>query len=134
MSIAEGVDELTPLQVADLGEHASQKGVACDVERNTETQVTGTLVHLARELSVCGDVELGEDVAGWKSHLWEGRRVPGCHEDSPAVWVFFQLLDERGQLVHSLSLVVVMHGLVLSPEVPPLEPIHWAKVPLFTLC
>ena len=72
-------------------------------------------------------------MAGRKSHLWEGGRVPGCHEDSPAIRVFFKLLDERGQLVYSLSLVVVMHGLVLSPEVPPLEPVHWAKIPLLTV-
>ena len=47
MGIAESVYELASLQATDLGKHASQKGVACDVERNTEAQVAGALVHLA---------------------------------------------------------------------------------------
>ena len=59
MGVAEGVDEFTALETANLGKHASHQGVAGDVERHSEAQIARTLVHLAAELVVSADVELG---------------------------------------------------------------------------
>lgn len=133
VGITESVDELTSLQSTDLGKHAGQKCVARDVEGDTEAQVARTLIHLAAELVVGGDVELGQDVARRKRHLGEGRWIPSGHQNPTTGWITFQLIDNGLKLVNSLSLVVVMHRTVLSSEVAPLEAIDWAKVPLLAI-
>lgn len=46
VSVSKGVDELTALETTDLGEHASQQCITRDIEGNSKTQVTRSLVHL----------------------------------------------------------------------------------------
>ena len=55
--------------------------------------------------------------------------VPSRHDDSSVVGLGLDGVDDPCQLVHPLTSVVRVHVLVLGPEVSPLEPIHWAKVP-----
>jgi hypothetical protein len=57
--IAQGVNKLSRLEVGDVGDHVSEKGVACNVERYPEAQIGRALVQLARQLAL-GDIKLKE--------------------------------------------------------------------------
>lgn len=46
VSVSKGVDELTALEAANLGQHASQQSITRDIEGDSKTQVTRSLVHL----------------------------------------------------------------------------------------
>ena len=76
---------------------------------------------------------MSQDVAGWEGHFRQSGGVPSCHQDASAVRIVFQLVYDGLQLVDPLTLIIVMHGLVSRPEMPPLEPIYGAKVPFLPL-
>ena len=61
--VAEGVDELSRLKVADLRHHHGQERVAGDVEGHAKKAVGRTLVELQREFPFA-NVELEEGMAG----------------------------------------------------------------------
>ena len=66
----------------------------------------------------------------WRQgHLWECSWIPGCHEDPSAITIVLQLVDHGLELVDTLAFVRVVHSLVLSPEVSPLEAVDWTEVP-----
>lgn len=62
---------------ANLGDQASQKRVAGDVEWNTEAHVARALIHLAGQFAV-GHVELTKHMARRQSHFLERSGVPSC--------------------------------------------------------
>ena len=95
MAVTHRVDELSSFEAADLSQHASQECVRGNVKWHSESNVAGSLVHLAGEtwLLIASNVELCKNVAWGKSHLWNGSWVPSGHHDSPAVGVLFELLD-----------------------------------------
>jgi len=96
--VAEGVDEITGPQAADLREHAGEQRVAGDVERHTQKHVGRALVELAAQGAV-GDVELKEAVARRQGHLVDLPGVPRADQVAARVGVVFERVDHRGDLV-----------------------------------
>ena len=63
MGVTKCVDKLTALQTANLSQHAGHEGIACDIEWHSKAEIARALVHLAGQLVVSRDVELGQDMA-----------------------------------------------------------------------
>ena len=102
MAIATGPDEVAHVQIALLGQHVREQGVAGDVEGHAEKNVGAALVELARQL-VVGDVELEQGVAGHQGHLGQLGHVPGADDDAARVAVRPELLDNLGDLINGAS-------------------------------
>src|SRR5690606_40936237 len=49
VTVTEGMDKLTHLQIALLGDHMSQQRIGRNVERNAQEQVGTALIQLARD-------------------------------------------------------------------------------------
>ena len=133
--VAEGVHEFAALEAANLGQHAGQERVGRDVEGDAEAHVAGSLIHLAAQsgLLVASNIELCKDVARRQRHIFESRRVPGRHDDSSALRLVLNRLNNLRELVHALIRVVIVHGLVGGAKVPPLESVNGPQVPLLTV-
>ncbi len=52
MGISESVDEFTALEAANLGKHACEQSIACNVEGYSKAEITRSLVHLTRKLVI----------------------------------------------------------------------------------
>lgn len=72
-------------------------------------------------------------MAGWKRHFWYIRHIPCIQYDSSRIRVFLQSLNNLGQLVHPLPLVICMIINIGSSEVSPLEPIHRSQIALLSV-
>ena len=72
MQIAEGVDEIARLQIADLRHHQRQQRVAGDVERHAEKKIRAALVKLAAQFAVL-HVKLKQRMARRQRHLSRSR-------------------------------------------------------------
>lgn len=87
VKVAEGMDKLTGLVAADLGDHQGEQGVGCDVEGNSEKKVGAALVELAGESGTGGvdvvDIELEQHMAGGQGHLIDFADVP-CRDEMAA--------------------------------------------------
>ena len=82
--------------IGNVGEHVGEQGVGCDVEWDSEAEVGGALVHETGEGGFWSgvvwrrrrgkmDVELREEVARRKRHLWDiCDRFSGFIEESVA--------------------------------------------------
>ena len=69
--VAKGVHEVASLQSCDVGDHACQQCIGCNVEWHTQSHVTRSLVHLTRQLSIC-NIEL--DTPLWSTGPSENLR------------------------------------------------------------
>jgi hypothetical protein len=123
VEVAEGVDEFAGLEVADLGGHHGEQGVAGDVEGHAEEEIGAALVQLAAQLAAI-DKELKQAVAGWKGHLLDVRHVPGTDDVAAAVRVRFDAVDEAGDLIVRLRLRCALPA-------PPLRAIDGTEVAVF---
>lgn len=69
----------------------------------------------------------------WQRHLFQIRRVPCRHHNPARVGTFLDQVDDLGQLVDTLVLVVRVTVDVLSTEVTPLMTIDRTKIEFFTV-
>ena len=113
MGIAEGVDELARIEIADMGDEMGQERVARDVERNAEENIGAALVELARKPAV-GDVELEQTVARRQGHRVELADIPRAYDEAPRVGFGADFLDHAGDLVHRRA-VGLRPGAPLAP-------------------
>ena len=79
VQITKGVDEFTGLVATHLGEHLGEKGVRCDVEGNSEEDVSRALIELAGKTAVC-HIKLKQTVTWWQSHLLNRTDIPGTNQ------------------------------------------------------
>ena len=98
VQIAEGVDELAQLQVADLRNHHCQKRIRSDVERHAQESVGAALVELAREAAVA-HVELKQRVTRRQSHVVDVGHVPCAHNKAARVGVGLDVVYQLRYLV-----------------------------------
>ena len=92
VQIAESVDELAQLQMADLRNHHCQERIRRNVERHAQKGVGTALVELARQAAVA-HVELEQSVAGRQRHMVDVGHVPSAHNQAARVGVGFYLVD-----------------------------------------
>ena len=98
VQVTKGMDEITGDESADLRHHLGKKGVAGDVEWDTEKNVRAALIELAAQPSLL-DVKLKERVTRRQCHLVELPNVPGADDVTPAIRVGPDLLDHRVDLI-----------------------------------
>ena len=122
-------DEITHIEVALLGHHVCEQGVAGNVEGNAQEDVGASLVQLAAEFGFFAwvlrrrYVELEEGVAWHEGHLVEFGHVPGAHDDAAAVGVAFERLDDLLDLVDMAS--------IRRGPASPLHAVNGAEVAVF---
>ncbi len=92
------MNEVAGLQIGHLRHHHRQQRVTCDVERHAKKDIRRALVKLAGELAL-GDVELKQAVARRQRHVGDVRRVPGRNDDTAAVGIGFQRVNNFGDLI-----------------------------------
>jgi len=130
VAVATGPDEVAHIEVALLRHHVGEQGIAGNVERHTQEDVSAALVQLAAELGffawvLCGGhVKLEERMAGHQCHLVELGHVPSAHDDAAAVGVAFERVDDLLNLVN-------MAAIGCGPAAP-LHAVHGAEVTIFT--
>jgi len=117
--VPERVDELTDFQSALLGNHVRQQRVAGDVERNTQEQVSASLVQLARQFPFA-HVELEHHMAGRKCHVVNLVYVPRRHYVSTRIGVGADRLEHVGDLVDAST--------VQTRPTAPLRTVHWPEI------
>ena len=105
VSIACGVDEVAGTESCDLCHHHKQETVGGDVEGYAEEGVCTALVELEAESAV-GYVELEQDVAGGEVHVTQVGHVPCGNNQSTAVGIVLNLVDDIGNLVDVSAVVV----------------------------
>src|SRR5689334_98660 len=76
MRVAESMYEFTGLQAANLRHHHREQRIGCDVERDTEKNVSAALIELARQPAL-RHIELEECMARRERHLRDIGHVPG---------------------------------------------------------
>lgn len=103
VQIAEGVNELLWLEVANFGDHHGQEGVGRDVERYPEKNVGAALVQLATQFTV-RDVELKKSMAGRQGHEVQFTGVPGAYDVSSAGWFFFDRSNDFFNLIKGITI------------------------------
>mmetsp|Transcript_6937 Transcript_6937/g.11704 ORF Transcript_6937/g.11704 Transcript_6937/m.11704 type:complete len:221 (+) Transcript_6937:67-729(+) len=134
MCISNGMNEISSLSSGNFGNHVGQKCIRRNVERNTETHIRRTLVHLTGNLILrCIDVELAKHVTRWQRHQLQVSWVPSTHHNPPVLGVVDNLINAISQLIHTLSSIVSMHIFVLGTKMTPLESIHRSQITLFTM-
>mmetsp|Transcript_17432 Transcript_17432/g.52932 ORF Transcript_17432/g.52932 Transcript_17432/m.52932 type:complete len:624 (-) Transcript_17432:50-1921(-) len=125
--VANHVHEVAALEPRHVREQAGEQRIRGDVEWDSEAEVGGALVHLARELAV-GHVELRKHVARGERHLGQVLWVPRRHDDAPVVRLLLERADHLRDLVDSLAGVVGVHVGVLGAKVAPLPAVHGPEV------
>ena len=105
VAIAAGPDEVTHIQIALLGHHVCEQGVAGDVEGHAQENVGAALVQLAAQTATLtrvlggGDIKLEKRMARHQGHLVEFSHVPSTDDDAARVGVGLQGLDDFRNLV-----------------------------------
>src|SRR5690349_21408999 len=92
MYIAESMNEITGLQVANLGDHHCKKCIRRDIEGHTKKNICTSLVKLAAQFSFC-HIKLEHSMAGHQCHFRKVGNIPGANNDPAAVGVCFDLPD-----------------------------------------
>ena len=98
VQIAESVDKLAQLQMADLCNHHCQKRIGCDVERHAQKCVGAALVELTREAAVT-HIELEQRMARRQSHVVDVGHVPSAHNQAARVWIGLDVVYQFADLV-----------------------------------
>ena len=83
MEVAETMDELVGLEVANLGDHHGEQSIGCDVEGYTKEKIRASLVKLATQLAI-GYVKLKEGMTRWQGHQVKLPGIPRAYQVSPA--------------------------------------------------
>ena len=96
--IAQGVNERSRAQIADLGNHQGQQGIGGDVEGHAQKHVGTALVELAGQPAL-GDVELEKGVAGRQRHALDLADVPGADDQAAGIRVAPDLLHDLLHLI-----------------------------------
>ena len=122
VGIAQSVDKCPTGEAANLGHHHGQKGIACNIEGNSQKDVGTSLVELATELPLC-HMELDKSVAGGQGHFGEVGRIPGREDVPPGVGLFPQTFNQARNLVNFTSIRIF--------PMPPLMAIDRTEFPLF---
>ena len=102
MRVTQCVDELAGLEPGDMRYHVGQQRIGCDIDRNTEEDVSRSLIQLARQLAV-SNIELEQAVAWRQSHPVNVGRIPGCHDQAARVRCFPDTFHHAGYLVDCRS-------------------------------
>jgi len=129
VTVATRPNEVAHIQVALLGHHVGEQGIAGDVEGHTQEYVGTALVQLTAELGffarvLCRrDIELEERVAGHERHLVEFGHVPSAHNHAAAVGVAFERVDD---LLNLVNVAAVWCG-----PAAPLHAVDGAKIAVF---
>src|SRR5690348_7369656 len=76
VQIAEGVDEVTDLETADMSDEMRQERIAGDIERNAEERIGRPLVKLAVQCAAIFHFELEQRVARGQGDFVAGFGVP----------------------------------------------------------
>ena len=127
--VANGVDEIAGLPSRSLCHQVRQQCVRRNVERDAQSKVGRSLVHLTRHLvPVCVDVELTEHVARWECHQVQIGRIPRRQDNAAIFRIVLNFVNAFAQLIHPLTGVVGVHINILGTKVAPLEPVHWPQV------
>ena len=93
VKVAETVDELVGLEVANLGDHHSEQSIGCDVEGYAEEKIGASLVKLATQFAV-GYVKLKEGMARWQGHQVKLSGIPRAYQVPSAFRVFPDRTDD----------------------------------------
>ncbi len=105
VAVATGPNEVAHIEVALLGHHVGEQGVAGDVEGDAQKDVCTSLVQLAAQFGFLAwilcrcHVKLKKRMAWHEGHLVELGHVPCAHDDAAAVGVVFQGVDDLLDLV-----------------------------------
>src|ERR1041384_1456 len=102
MRIAERKNELARLQIAHLRNHHREQRIRRDVERQPEKDVSGSLIHLTRELSI-GNIELKKQVTRRQRHLRKLADVPRADNQPARIRIPFDLIDDLTNLIDDSS-------------------------------
>src|SRR5437762_5691134 len=84
MRITERMHELASFEAADMSDHVGEQRIGCDVERNTDEYVAGTLIELAGQFAV-GDIELEQAMAGRERHPVDIGGVPRGDDEAARI-------------------------------------------------
>ena len=103
VEIAESMDEFSGGQPANLRDHHRQERIAGDIEGHSEKEVGASLIELTTQLSIL-NMELEKSMTGRQCHSVNFRRIPGSHNQPPAVGLGLDLLDHPIDLVDPLIL------------------------------
>ena len=105
--VAERVNKLANFQPADVGHHVHQQRIGADVERHAQESVRRALVKLAVQHAPVFHLKLKQRVAGWQVHFVSLARVPTRHDQSSRVWIPLNLVNEIGDLIHTIALRII---------------------------
>ena len=129
MQVSKAMEEVTGFKVEHLCNHHGEKRVARDVEGNPQKEVGTTLVELAGQAGASGlfprlvDVELEEEVAGWKRHLVDLAHVPCGDNVTAGMRSVAEIVQEACDLVDRSTL--------LGFPGPPLLAIDGSQITVF---
>lgn len=131
VAVATYVDEFSRALASELAENECQECVGGDVERHSQSKVSGPLVKETRK-RVSVDSELAQHVAWWKGHLLYVLGVPSTHDDPARLWIVYDFVDDELDLIEAFGTVVRFGICVFGSEVSPLEAVYWAQVAFFS--
>lgn len=130
VAIATGPNKVTHIQIALLGHHVGEQGVAGDVEGDAQKDVCAALVELTAELGFLARVlcrrhiKLEERMARHERHFVELSHVPRAHDDAATIGVAFECVDD---LLNLINVTAIWRG-----PAAPLHAIYGAEVAVFT--
>ena len=96
--IAEGVDEITRLQITSLGHYHREQSIGCNVEGDAKEGVGRALIELAVQAPIL-NVKLKQAMARRQGHVIDKRRIPRADHVPAAVRLGFDPVHELGDLV-----------------------------------
>ena len=103
MQVAEGVDEIARLQIANLRDHQREQRVAGDVERHAEKNIRTALVKLAAQFTFT-HIKLKQRMTRRQRHALNFARIPRADDEPAAVGIFFDLRDDVVNLVERAAI------------------------------
>ena len=116
VGVACGVDKVAWMEAGHLGYHHEQEAVGGDVEGYTEEGVGTSLVELEAETTV-GYVELEQNVTGWEVHIAQIGHIQSGYNQTTAVGVVLNLVDDIGYLVDVSTVVVGPTATLIAVDV-----------------
>src|SRR5678816_1323042 len=107
VQVAEGMYEVTDLEVAHMCDQVSQQRVARDIERHAEEGIGGALVELAMQGLSIFDLELKQRVTRRQSNLVARLGMPAGNDQTTRVRVRLDLANEPLDLVDAVALGII---------------------------
>lgn len=103
VEVAEAVDELVGLEVANLGDHHGEQRIGRNVEGDAKEKICASLVKLATEFPI-GHVKLKECMAGRQGHQVKLPGVPCAYQMSSAFRIFSDGTDDLLDLMDASAI------------------------------